>query len=109
MNTEAAPPGGFRKARSALARCRALSFQAESQDSRNYSESRSHLSFALRRNSTSGVLGVNWNAQRERWVARIGNGNERVNLGSFANFEDAVSARREAEKRFGYHAKHGVV
>ena len=50
-------------------------------------------------NNTSGVRGVHhWGGGR--WVARIGFKNKRINLGLFDSFEDAVKARREAEKLY---------
>lgn len=51
----------------------------------------------------SGVLGVCFNKKHKRWQASIG----KTRLGSFKNFEDAVNARKIAEKDSGYHANHG--
>lgn len=48
----------------------------------------------------SGVTGVNWNRFINKWVARLKFQNQEIRLGSFENFEDAVRARKEAEKLY---------
>lgn len=51
-----------------------------------------------KKNCTSGVTGV---YQRgEKWIATIRCQGKRYNLGTFKNFEDAVFARKEAEKQY---------
>jgi hypothetical protein len=55
----------------------------------------------------SGVSGVHFNKNSMKWVARIGNGERRLSLGAFSNFEEAVSARKDAERKLGYHQNHG--
>ena len=47
--------------------------------------------------NSSGVTGVYWHKQRQKWVAQIFNG-KKINLGRYKNFNDAVKARREAEQ-----------
>ena len=54
----------------------------------------------LHKNNTSGVSGVTFNERSQCWVARIGYKMKRIYLGSFTNYEDAVNARREAEKKY---------
>lgn len=57
--------------------------------------------------NTSGVTGVYYDASRDRWCARI-NGHSNVKfLGRFIHKEDAVRARKAAEKKYGYHENHG--
>lgn len=53
--------------------------------------------------NTSGVMGVSWHKVNSKWRARIG---EEL-LGDFDKFEDAVAARKQAEKELGYHPNHG--
>lgn len=60
-----------------------------------------------RKNNTSGVTGVSFDNERNKWCARI-----RVNyrvcmLGRFDTFDAAVAARRAAEQRYGFHENHG--
>lgn len=41
------------------------------------------------------------------WRARIAKGGANYYLGTFRTFEEAVSARKDAERRLGFHANHG--
>ena len=58
-------------------------------------------------NNKSGVTGVSWSKERSRWVAQIGNQGKSVPLGRFIHKQDAINARRTAEKQFNYHWEHG--
>lgn len=51
-------------------------------------------------NNRSGATGVHWRRSKRRWRARISVDGQRVELGEFARFGDAVRARREAEQRY---------
>ena len=51
----------------------------------------------VRRNNTSGVPGVDWQADKGRWRATICFKGKRRYLGRYARFEDAVKARKRAE------------
>lgn len=56
--------------------------------------------------SDSGVVGVTYNAKRDRWLASIGSrGKQR--LKSFRTKDEAVAQRRQWEAEFGYHPNHG--
>lgn len=57
--------------------------------------------------NASGVSGVHWSKSRSRWVARISDGGKRIQIGSFKEKGDAVSARIEAEKKYNFHENHG--
>lgn len=53
-------------------------------------------------NNTSGILGVRYRADRNKWYAEIQFNKQKINLGSYAEKEDAIKARLEAEiKYFG--------
>lgn len=54
----------------------------------------------IRRNNTSGVTGVTWNSRQNRWDASLMFKGERHYLGSYGKFEDAVKARKQAEKEY---------
>jgi hypothetical protein len=60
----------------------------------------------LRSNNTSGIVGVTFSRDRKKWVAQINDGKVR-SLGRFDKFEDAVEARKAAERRAGFHPNHG--
>ena len=55
----------------------------------------------------SGVVGVSIYKRHKKWRANIGYGPTYRHLGFFDSFDDAVAARREAEKHLGYHPNHG--
>lgn len=52
-----------------------------------------------RRDNTSGVVGVSWNQQHNKWYAELKKGNIRWRR-SFDNFDDAVKARLQAELQY---------
>ena len=51
-------------------------------------------------NNTSGHTGVVWHKQRSKWQATIKHNQKNVSLGLFTNLEDAVAARKAAEKLY---------
>lgn len=61
----------------------------------------------IHRNNTSGFTGVWFRKNRNRWVAEISNNSKVIRLGSFNNIDDAIKARKEGEKIYGYHENHG--
>lgn len=57
--------------------------------------------------NTSGYPGVG-SRKRGTWRARISVSGKRINLGNYEKFEDAVAARKEAEKTYyGEYARNG--
>lgn len=50
------------------------------------------------RNNTSGVRGVYWSKSQGYWIAKIGFKGQKYYLGSSADFDTAVSYRKEAEE-----------
>jgi hypothetical protein len=60
------------------------------------------------KNCKSGVMGVTWAPVKNKWLARISSGKHRKFLGLFDQFEDAVAARKRAERELGYHINHGI-
>ena len=54
----------------------------------------------LQKNNTSGVAGVCWDSRNCHWQARIRVSNKVINLGTFADFSDAVAARLAAKPKF---------
>lgn len=55
--------------------------------------------------NTSGVVGVR--IRNLKWVASIVVNGKSIHLGRFTEFYDAVSARKQAEIDYGFHANHG--
>lgn len=66
------------------------------------------LNQKIPKHNTSGYMGVRKDPQKEsRWIAYIMFNGKRRYLGSFEKIEEAVSARKEAERRLGFHVNHG--
>lgn len=61
----------------------------------------------LKRNNTSGVMGVRWEQSRSKWIARINVNYQSIHLGVFDTFDAAVAARKVAEREYGFHPNHG--
>ena len=74
---------------------------------RNVDRRGNTLNRKLYKNSTSGVVGVNWNNLANNWRARISDHGKVINLGSFDDFFESCCARKGAENRYGYHVNHG--
>lgn len=60
------------------------------------------------RNNTSGHTGVSiaWNGM---WRAEITNDRKKIYIGVYVTKEEAIAARKEAEKFYGYHELHGTI
>lgn len=54
----------------------------------------------VRKDNKSGVPGVNWNKRAQKWIARIQTYGDRICLGYFESFEEAVRARAEAKAKY---------
>lgn len=58
----------------------------------------------MQKSNKSGHIGVNWHKPAKKWQARAVNENgKRIDLGRFDDIEDAISARKEHEIKFGYY------
>lgn len=58
-------------------------------------------------NNTTGAVGVSWDRARMRWRAQIGYGRRQVSLGRYGTLEEAITARKAAERALGFHENHG--
>ena len=63
---------------------------------------------SMRCTNKSGVMGVNWHKSSGKWRAFIRHDGKNIHLGVFRDFDEAVLARKAAEREYGYHANHGV-
>lgn len=61
---------------------------------REANESETACNRAVRSDNSSGVPGVNWNAEAGKWRVRIQKNGKRLLVGDFADFNEAVAARR---------------
>jgi hypothetical protein len=73
---------------------------------RDVSRRQNNCNRRVRKDSTSGILGVYWEARRKKWVidARL-NGERRI--GSFSTIEEAAAARKRVDVELGFHPNHG--
>lgn len=55
------------------------------------------------KSNTSGVVGVHWQKEIDKWRVRISFDGKRISLGIYDSIEDAVLARKEAEKKYNYY------
>lgn len=55
---------------------------------------------AVKRNSTSGTVGVSYEKGFNRYKAHITVNNKTITIGRFKNLSDAIQARKEAEKEY---------
>ena len=51
-------------------------------------------------NNTSGHPGVSWHKQRSKWQVKIMHNQKQIHLGLFESLEEAVAARKAAEKLY---------
>ena len=63
---------------------------------------------SLSKANTSGISGVSWDKQADKWRAQIGANSKSVRLGLFVDKFEAVCARKSAENKYGYHSNHGM-
>lgn len=63
-------------------------------------KSKNGMNRYLQSNNTSGVTGVYWNKNLNKWSSHITINRKNIYLGSFDNFDDAVKVRKEAENKY---------
>ena len=65
---------------------------------------------SLRCDSTSGVNGVSWRKNRNKWRAyiRVEKGQRQKSLGYYTDKFEAICARMSANNKYGYHENHGT-
>lgn len=74
---------------------------------RNVTHKENNQNMAVQRKSISGCNGVVWQPSSAKWLAQIRDHGEYRRLGLFADLEDAVRARKAAERKIGFHPNHG--
>ena len=74
---------------------------------RSVSKTENQRNKKLSRNNTSGFTGVFWGKQYNKWIARVKVNNKNIHLGSYSDIEDAISARKAANIKYGFHINHG--
>ena len=73
---------------------------------RDVSHQENQRNASMQLNNKTGVIGVC--SVRSKFRVRIhGDNGNRIHIGYFSTIKEAADARRNAEKRFGYHKNHG--
>ena len=67
---------------------------------REVTNKQNHQNRSKSSNSKSGHLGVSWHKQNSKWQALIMHNQRGIYLGYFTNIEEAIAARKAAEKLY---------
>ena len=62
---------------------------------------------AERVDNRSGANGVGWSESKKKWVAYITVERRQTHLGYFTSKDEAIAARKAAERKYGFHRNHG--
>ena len=63
----------------------------------------------LRKDNNSGIMGVRWKKQINKWEVTIGINRKNIYLGIYSHLFDAACARKSADHKYGYHSNHGKI
>jgi hypothetical protein len=77
------------------------------EDIRNVSHQENNKNKKINRRNESGVNGVRWDKSRGKWIVQIGVNGKTKTIGRYDNINDAIKARKEADKLYGFHPNHG--
>ena len=66
---------------------------------RRVSTQENNMNQRLSKNNTSGHKGVHWHKNMGKWISNIGLNGKLLHIGYFDNYEDAVAAREDKERR----------
>ena len=67
---------------------------------RKTTQAKNMINIGVRINNKSGVTGVYFDKDRNKWSAQISINKKTISLGRFNTFDDAVKVRKEAEKAY---------
>ena len=77
------------------------------QNLRSVSCAENNRNSSLPRDNSSGVIGVYWHRQKNRWHAQIRINGGTKHIGYFKSLNAAAEARARAEAKYSYHPNHG--
>jgi hypothetical protein len=75
---------------------------------RDVSASQNRKNTKKRKDNTSGIVGVCFDKQTGKWIAKINVSGSNKTLGRYSDIEEATLARKSAEIKYGFHANHGM-
>lgn len=70
-------------------------------------QSKNMKNSSMRKDNQSGVMGVYWDASKRKWAARININKKPKFIGRFDKKDEAIAARKLAERNNDYHPNHG--
>jgi len=62
---------------------------------------------SLSTKNTSGVVGVYWDKQSQKWKAAVGVDGKSITLGRYFDKFEAICARKSSDREYGFHQNHG--
>lgn len=74
---------------------------------REVSVAENNRNMCRRKDNASGCTGVDFERGVQKWRAQIAVRGKDICLGRFNDFADAVTARKAAERQYGFHENHG--
>jgi len=74
---------------------------------REVSASTNHKNTKRHKHNTSGVNGVSWDKDRNKWMAHIQVSGKSITLGRYVDKQDAINARTVANEEYGFTKRHG--
>jgi len=75
---------------------------------RNVTREENNRNTSLRKNSTSGYVGVCYNKVNGTWLAQVQYKGNRVLRKTYKTKAEAITARKKCIKALGFHVNHGV-
>lgn len=63
---------------------------------------------SIYKNNSTGACGVSYRKDTGKWRAIITVNKRKIYIGNYISFEEALSARLEAERLYGFHGNHGL-
>lgn len=67
-----------------------------------------HLNTSLSKNTDTGFNGVSYMKSKSKYRAYIMINKKHIHLGLFADINEAISARKQADIDYGFHSNHGI-
>lgn len=63
-------------------------------------KSQNQMNRAVSKNNRSGIKGVHFCESKQKWVSRISVGKNRIHIGGFNSFDEAIQKRKQFEDEF---------
>jgi len=82
-------------------------FDCREQNLRITNASQNQINKGIMSNNTSGITGVSWDKERNKWHVMISFNGKNINLGRYDTLEEAKQVRLEAEKK--YHGEYSPI